>query len=156
MICSLILVVSGFMVYAQTMEEKVTVYLEAFLSENKSSVSLSELSETEWATSDAMGKSKINFTANSKFKRENDGFQAGNNKVKGRWYINNEFVVLEVKKQKSPLYVLKNGKEIVLIDDDQIDVLKQLLTEASYKDGALKPYSYAEIFTFLNGFTIKN
>ncbi|WP_420581024.1 hypothetical protein [Reichenbachiella sp.] len=140
---------------AQTMEEKVVAYLEIFLTENKSFISEEELPGTIWSTSDIMGKSRILFLQNFKFKRENTGFQANSSKVRGNWYINNEFVVLEKKKEKTPLYVLKNNEEIILVDDDQIDVLKQLLTDASYKDGALKPYSYSEIFTFLNGFTLQ-
>ncbi len=145
----------GWQLHAQTMEEKVTAYLETFLSENKSHISESELFETQWLTSDIMGRSQINFLQNFKFKRENAGFQANSSKVKGRWYVNNEFIVLEKKKEKTPLYVLQNGKAVILVDDDQIDVLRQLLTEASYKDGTLKPYSYSEIFTFLNGFTLQ-
>ncbi|MEP2023108.1 MAG: hypothetical protein ABJH98_09170 [Reichenbachiella sp.] len=137
------------------MEDQVTVYLETFLAEHKSTLTENELMGTEWATIDLMGKSKISFDSNKKFKKEIDGFQAKTNKTKGRWYVNNEYVVLEVKKAKTPLYILKNENQIVLVDDDQIDVLKQLLTEASYKDGALKPYSYDEIFTFLNAFTVQ-
>lgn len=153
-LCGLVMIVFSIGASGQTMEDKVTSYLEAFLSDSKTSIAASELANSEWHTSDLMGKSKIYFGDNYKFRREDDGFQAGNSKIKGRWYINNEFVVLEVKKQKVPLFVLKNEQEIVLVDDDQMDVLKQLLTEASYKDGTLKPYSYIEIFTFLNGFTI--
>ena len=141
--------------FSQTMEDKVTVYLEIFLAEHKSTLTEKELMGTEWATTDLMGKSKISFESNKKFKKEVDGFQAKTSKTKGRWYVNNEYVVLEVKKAKTPLYILKNENQIVLVDDDQIDVLKQLLTEASYKDDALKPYSYDEIFTFLNAFTVQ-
>ena len=141
--------------FSQTMEDKVTVYLEIFLAEHKSTLTENELMGTEWATTDLMGKSKISFESNKKFKKEVDGFQAKTSKTKGRWYVNNEYVVLEVKKAKTPLYILKNENQIVLVDDDQIDVLKQLLTEASYKDDALKPYSYDEIFTFLNAFTVQ-
>ncbi|SMD31992.1 hypothetical protein SAMN04488029_0330 [Reichenbachiella faecimaris] len=152
----LLWILGGFGLHAQTMEEQVTIYLETFLDQNKSTIFDKMLNDSEWTTSDLMGESKINFDANKKFKRENGGFQATTNKVRGHWYIHNEYVVLEVKKVKTPMYILKNGDQIVLIDDDQIDILKQLLTEASYKDGALKPYSYDEIFTFLNGFTLEN
>lgn len=141
--------------HAQTMEEKVTNYLETFLSQNKAFITDSELMDTEWSTSDAMGKSWIAFSTNYKYNRENAGFQASAKKSKGSWYVNNEFIVCEKKKKKTVLYVLKSGDRIVLVDDDQIVVLKQLLTDASYRDGALKPYSYDEIFTFLNGFTLQ-
>lgn len=146
----------GFAIQGQTMEEKVTTYLETFLSDNKSFISESDLSGTQWSTSDMMGYSQISFFENFRFKKENTGFQANSSKTKGSWYVNNEFVVLERKKDKTPLYVLKNDETVILVDDDQIDVLKYLLTDVSYKDGALKPYSYAEIFTFLNGFTLQN
>lgn len=141
---------------AQTMEQKVADYLETFLSENKSFISETELFDTQWSTSDLMGRSQIVFSENFKFMRKNTGFQASSSKDKGSWYVNNEYVVLERKKVKTPLFVLKNGQETILVNEDQIDVLKQLLTEASYKDGALKRYSATEIFTFLNGFTLQN
>jgi len=138
----------------QTMEERVIDYVESFLEKNKSLISADELMNTKWKTGDAMGNSWLTFS-DKRFKIKSNGFQANSDKTNGSWYINNEFVVLKVKKEKSPLYILKNENQAVLVTDDQIDVLKQLLTEASYKDGDLKPYSYSEIFTFLNGFTIQ-
>lgn len=146
----------GASIQAQTMEEKVAMYLETFLTESKTTISPSQLEETDWTTSDLMGQSKMSFDSKRKFKRENAGFQANSSKAKGSWYIHNEYLVLEIKKEKIPMYMLKNESEIMLVDEDQIDVLRELLTEASYKDGALKPYSYDEIFTFLNGFTLQN
>lgn len=140
---------------AQTMEEKVTAYLEYFLNDNKSTMSASELSDTYWKSDDLMGGRSLFFDNKDRFKIKNDGFQANRLGFKGKWYLNKEFIVLEVKREKIPLYILKNDVEYVLVDDSQINILKQLLTEASYKDGALKPYSHEEIFTFLNGFKIQ-
>lgn len=151
----LLIFIAAEILQAQTIEDKVTAYLETFLFENKAFIAEEELYGTVWSASDIMGQSQIIFSENFKFKRENNGFQASSNKLKGSWYINNEFVVLQRKKEKTPLFVLKNGEMTMLVEGDQIDVLKQLLTDASYKDGALKPYSYSEIFTFLNGFTVK-
>ncbi|UXX78732.1 hypothetical protein N7E81_15335 [Reichenbachiella carrageenanivorans] len=142
--------------FAQTMEDRVTNYLEVFLEENKGAMTKAKLSNTRWATTDAMGGKSISFNSNGRFVLKTNGFQALENKRKGKWYINNEYVVLEEKKEKTPLYVLKNENQMMLVGDEQVDILKQLLVEASYKDGALKPYSYEEIFTFLNGMIVQN
>lgn len=141
---------------AQSLEEQVSAYLDEFLAKHKATISAKELSNTQWATSDLMGASKISFVSSNRFKKQAKGFQASIDKTGGSWYIFNEYVVLEVKKEKTPLYVLKHGNDLVLVDDDQIDVLKQMLIDASYKDGELKSYSYSEIFTFLNGFTLQS
>lgn len=142
--------------FAQTMEERVANYLEAFLKENQTTIPEAELSNTRWASTDAMGGKSISFNSNGRFVLKSNGFQALESKRKGKWYIHNTYVVLNEKKEKTPLYILKNENQKGLVDEAQIDVLKQLLTEASYKDGALKPYSYEEIFTFLNGMTIQD
>lgn len=151
----LLLIGTNFSAQAQSLEEQVTIYLESFLADNKGFLKSNDLTETSWVTKDLMGTKTLSFDSNSKFKLKSQGFQASSGNLKGKWYINNEFVVLKIKKEKTPIYVLKNDDQLVLVDDDQIDVLKQLLTEASYKDGELKPYSYSEIFTFLNGFIIQ-
>ncbi|MEO9803063.1 MAG: hypothetical protein ABJF04_07440 [Reichenbachiella sp.] len=151
----LLLMIAGFSPEAQSLEEEVTIYLESFLEDNKSFVTSNDLVETHWMTKDLMGSKTLNFDSKGRFKSKSYGFQASSTSLKGKWYINNEFIVLKVKKEKKPIYVLKNDEQLILVDDDQIDVLKQLLTEASYKDGELKPYTYSEIYTFLNGFTIQ-
>ncbi|MEO9967222.1 MAG: hypothetical protein ABJF11_15595 [Reichenbachiella sp.] len=139
---------------AQTMEEQVVAYVDEFLLENKSIVAESELFDTRWETRDEMGKKSLFFKKNGRFKILNQGFQATSAKQTGKWYIYEAFVVLHIEKEKSPVYVLKNGNDILLVDSSQIDVLKQLLIDISYKNGELKPYSREEIFTFLNGFTL--
>ncbi len=120
--------------------------------ESKLSVPVASQIRGAWVYQDELGERKIEFNADGKFKMNNEGAMGLYSKQKGKWYIYDRYVVLDVRSEKAPMYYISYQGKTFLLDQQNIDVIRRLILGLVTRDQLVGGMNETTIFSFLKGF----
>ncbi|MFY0627344.1 MAG: hypothetical protein JXR07_13670 [Reichenbachiella sp.] len=110
------------------------------------------LKGSKWIIRDGMGNKTLRFNNNMKFKLKNNGVMGRYENFSGSWYIFNEYIVLELKKEKDPIYHIRYNGKIILVDQESINVMRRLMMAFITKDQLLSGITEETVFGFVKGY----
>ncbi len=133
-------------------QEKIDSLIMAYIGESQVTPDPMDFQKTQWKTLDPVGGKFLKFSGGKSYVLK---IHASNGKTiskKGKWYVYDKYIVLVDGKDKMPLYVIRDRGRIVLLDEENLAIMKTLIMGFVTGDQWMGYLTKKDVLGFLNGF----
>ena len=133
-------------------EEKIDSLIMKYVEQNQVVPEIEYFQKSNWKSLDALGVRTLTFSGGKKYKLTSNGSGGKYQKEQGSWYIYDKYIVLETRKGKIPVYVIRHKKKTILLDQENLDIMKKLIRSFVAGDQWMGYLTEEDVLGFLNGF----